>query len=52
MVVATAVAARADYLVTGDRTHLLREKEYEGISIISARSFLDLLYSEDGAKAA
>ena len=52
MVIATAVAAKADYLVTGDRTHLLRKKEYQGISIISVRSFLDLLASEGGAKAA
>ncbi len=52
MVVATAVAARADYLVTGDRRHLLLMKEYQGIPIISARSFLDLLESEQGAKAA
>ena len=52
MVVATAVAAQADYLVTGDRRHLLPMKEYQGIPIISARSFLDLLESEQGAKAA
>jgi putative PIN family toxin of toxin-antitoxin system len=52
MVVATAVAAKADYLVTGDRTHLLRMKEYQGIPFISPRTFLDLLESEQGAKAA
>ena len=52
MVVATAVAAKADYLVTGDGRHLLSIEEYQGIPIISAHSFLDLLYSEDGAKAA
>ena len=52
MVIATAVAAKASYLVTGDRTHLLRKKEYQGIPIISARSFLDLLESEQGARAA
>ncbi len=52
MVVATAVAAKADYLVTGDRAHLLPMKEYQGILIISARSFLDLLQSEQGAKVA
>ena len=52
MVIATAVAAKADYLVTGDRKHLLPLKEYQGIAIISARSFQDLLQSEQGAKAA
>ena len=52
MVVATAVAGKADYLVTGDGKHLLKEKELLGIPIISARSFLDLLYSEQGARAA
>ena len=52
MVIATAVAAEADYLVTGDRAHLLPMREYRGIPIISARSFLDLLESDQGAKAA
>ena len=52
MVVATAVAGKADYLVTGDRTHLLPLKEYQGVCILSVRSFLDLLESEQGAKAA
>ena len=51
MVVATAVAAKAEYLVTGDGKHLLREKEYAGIFFISVRSFLDFLQSEQGAKA-
>ena len=52
MVIATAVAGKADYLVTGDRRHLLPMKEYQGIFILSPRSFLDLLESEQGAKAA
>ena len=52
MVVATAVAAKADYLVTGDGTHLLPMKEYRGIIFIAPRHFLDLLQSEQGAKAA
>lgn len=52
MVVATAVAAEADYLVTGDRRHLLPMKEYRGIPFIAPRHFLDLLQSEQGAKAA
>ena len=52
MVVATAVAAKADYLVTGDRRHLLPMKEYQGILLIAPCHFLDLLQSENGAKAA
>jgi predicted nucleic acid-binding protein len=43
MVVATAVAARADYLVTGDRRHLLSLREYEGIRIVTPRQFLDVI---------
>jgi uncharacterized protein len=52
MVIATAVAGKADYLITGDRKHLLPMKEYQGIYILAPRSFLDLLESEQGAKAA
>ncbi len=42
-IVATAVAAKADYLVTGDRKHLLALGAYEGIRIVKPRAFLDLL---------
>ena len=42
-IVATAVAAGADYLVTGDRKHLLPMGEYRGIRIVTPRQFLDLL---------
>lgn len=42
-IVATAVAAGADYLVTGDRKHLLPLGEYQGIRIVTPRQFLDLL---------
>lgn len=42
LVLATAVAGRADFLVTGDR--LLREiGEYGGVRIVTPREFLDLL---------
>jgi uncharacterized protein len=44
-IIATAVAAGADYLVTGDRAHLLPIVEYEGIRIVSPRQFFDLLSS-------
>jgi putative PIN family toxin of toxin-antitoxin system len=52
MVVATAVAAEADYLVTGDRRHLLPMKQYRGILSSPPRHFLDLIQSDGGAKAA
>lgn len=42
MVVATAVAARADYLVTGDR-HLLDLASHGAIRIVDPRRFLDAL---------
>jgi putative PIN family toxin of toxin-antitoxin system len=42
-IIATAVAAKAAYLVTGDRAHLLPIGKYEGIRIISPRAFLDIL---------
>ena len=47
MVVATAVAHRADYLVTGDRRHLLPIGEYAGTRIVSPREFLDILATQD-----
>ena len=40
-IVAAAVAAKADYLITADRAHLLPLGEYQGIRIISPREFLD-----------
>ena len=42
LVLATAVAAKADYLVTGDK-YLLRIGEFRGILIVSPRQFLDLM---------
>ncbi|MEZ5863927.1 MAG: hypothetical protein R3D25_07570 [Geminicoccaceae bacterium] len=43
MIIATAVAASANYLVTGDRRHLLPIGTYAGIHIVTPRDFLDLL---------
>src|SRR6476659_5730784 len=43
MVVATAVAAKAGNLVTGDRRHLLSMGAYEAIQIVTPREFLDLI---------
>jgi len=42
LVLATAVSAGADYLVTGDR-QLLKLGAYEGVEIVSPRDFLDIL---------
>lgn len=42
LVLATAVAAKADYLVTGDK-YLLRIGEFRGIPIVSPRDFLDIM---------
>lgn len=38
-----AVAAQADYIVTGDRRHLLPLGSFRGIAIISAADFLALV---------
>ncbi|MDQ7840969.1 MAG: putative toxin-antitoxin system toxin component, PIN family [bacterium] len=38
-----AVAARVDFLVTGDRTHLLPLGVFEGIRIVTPREFIDNL---------
>ncbi len=38
-----AVAASADYLVTGDRRHLLPIEEYQGARILNAPRFLSVL---------
>ena len=43
VIVATAVAAKADYLVTSDRKHLLPLGVYEGIRLVEPRVFLDQL---------
>ncbi len=43
MFIECAVAAGADYLVTGDKAHLLSLKQVSGISIVTASDFLSLL---------
>ena len=42
-IVATALAAKADYLVTGDRRHLLSLVSYEHIRILTPRQLLERL---------
>ena len=38
-----AVAARVDYIITGDKRHLQALKHFRGIQIVSPREFLDQL---------
>jgi putative PIN family toxin of toxin-antitoxin system len=45
LILATAVSANADYLVTGD-SKLQALGSYEGVKIISPRQFLDILRLE------
>lgn len=45
IILATAVAAIADYLVTGDR-YLLDLRSYGGIPIVNARDFLNVLLND------
>jgi putative PIN family toxin of toxin-antitoxin system len=42
-VIAAAVAARAQMIVTGDRKHLLPIGSHQGIAIVTARDLLDRL---------
>jgi putative PIN family toxin of toxin-antitoxin system len=46
MIVATAVKAGADYLVAGDRRHLVPLGEYRGSRIVTPREFLEILANE------
>ena len=42
-VIAAAVAARAELIVTGDRKHLLPIGSHQGIAIVTAREVVDRL---------
>ena len=39
-----ALEAKADYIVSGDKKHLLSLQKFKGIPIISANEFLKILY--------
>lgn len=43
MVLECALAAEADYLVSGDKKHLLPLREFRGVQIITGDAFLKLL---------
>ena len=48
LVLAAALSAGANYLVTGD-TRLQRLRTYEGIRIVSPREFVEVLREEEPA---
>lgn len=43
IIIACALAGQADYIVTGDKKHLLPLKAYEGVQIVTARMFVEIL---------
>ncbi|CAD0220657.1 MULTISPECIES: putative toxin-antitoxin system toxin component, PIN family [Planktothrix] len=43
MVLECAVVGHANYIVTGDKKHLLPLKNYQGIEIVNAANFLSLM---------
>lgn len=47
MVLECALAAEADYIVSGDKKHLLSLREFRGIQIVSPADFLRLLSSPE-----
>ena len=47
LILATAVSAQADYLVTGDR-QLQAPSSYRGVAIVSPRQFLTILLATPG----
>ena len=46
MVLECALAAEADYILTGDKKHLLPLREFRGIRIVSPKDFLRRLTAE------
>jgi predicted nucleic acid-binding protein len=45
VLLACAVEAEADFIVSGDR-HLLKEKEFQGTKITGVKEFLEMLEKE------
>lgn len=41
-----AKEAKADYIISGDKKHLLSLRDFENIPILSAKQFLDLWYKK------
>lgn len=44
-----AVAAKADYLVTGDKKHILPLRKIKQTKIVSAKEFIEILIKERGS---
>ena len=42
-ILATALAGKADFIVTGDKRDLLSLKKFEGIPIVTARTLVEIL---------
>ena len=42
-----ALEAQADYIVSGDKRHLLSLKKFKGIAIVSAADFLEIFYQSN-----
>ncbi|EKD91339.1 MAG: hypothetical protein ACD_30C00021G0003 [uncultured bacterium] len=47
MILECAVEAKADFLISGDKKHLLALKTFKNIKIISAKQFLDIFFQAD-----
>ncbi|MEL0590693.1 MAG: hypothetical protein U1V55_13080 [Planktothrix rubescens PR222] len=43
MVLECAVVGHANYIITGDKKHLLPLQNYQGIEIVNAANFLSLM---------
>lgn len=41
-----ALAARVNYLISGDKKHILPLKEIKGVKIVSPKEFLEIFYSQ------
>ena len=52
IIIGTALRAEAQFVITGDRNHLLVLGEYQDIAIITPRQFLDMLDQGHQEKAA
>ncbi|MCC5655576.1 hypothetical protein LC608_00925 [Nostoc sp. XA010] len=46
MVLECAIVGNATHIVTGDKRHLLPLGSYQGIAIVNARDFLNLVIPE------
>ncbi len=43
-----AIEAQADYIVSGDKKHILPLKEFKGIKIVSPKKFLEIFLTKAG----